>query len=95
MDLEWKMENQEAWLTKLFDWLYRNRMGVRSGSRPIGWVQQHNMAAYERIVALCIQNRADVKAVRVWSGELFAGKTRLAGCQEIFDHADKVCRGGK
>lgn len=91
MDLEWRL-NDEGWLAKVFKWLIRNRMGLRDGSRPIGWVQQHNMAAYNRIVELCKEKQLDVKEVRVWSGVLFVGKERLASCREIYDYADKAGR---
>lgn len=94
MDLEWRLRD-EVWLKKVFEWLVRNRMGVAERSRPIGWVQAHNMAAYNRIVELCAEQKLDVKSVRVWSGELFVGKVRLASCREIYDHADKACRSGK
>lgn len=93
MDLEWRRD--EEWLTKVFKWLYRNRMGVREGSRSIDWVQAHNMAAYNRLVELCTEQKLDVKSVRIWSGELFVGKVRLASCSEIYDYADKLCRSGR
>jgi len=91
MDLEWRLRDEE-WLRKVFKWLVRNRMGLADRSRPIGWVQQHNMAAYNRIVELCTEKELDVRNVRVWSGELFVGNERLVSCREIFDYADKASR---
>lgn len=88
MDLEWRIRDEE-WLAKVFKWLVRNRMGLADRSRSIGWVQQHNMAAYNRIVELCKEKGLAATAVRVWSGELYVGKVRLASCAEIYKHADK------
>jgi hypothetical protein len=95
MNLEWRMADQEDWLEHVFKWLVRNRTGIAERSRPIGWVQQHNMAAYSRIVELCKDKQLDVKAVRVWSGELFVGKVHLASCRQIYDYADRFGRTGK
>jgi hypothetical protein len=95
VNLEWDTKNTAVWLERVFDWLVRNRMGVAIRSRPIGWVQQHNMAAYNRIVELCEEKKLDVKKVRVWSGDLFVGETRLASCSEVYDYADRVGRSEK
>lgn len=57
---------------KLFAWLTRNGMGVRFGSRPIGWYQQHQCAALDYIATLCKRVGADPTCVRVRGGNVEA-----------------------
>ena len=65
-----------------FRWLARTGIGVRWGSRPIGWYQAHQMCAINEIEARAVRSlrmlhfasRDD--AIRVYSSEPFEVTTR-------------------
>jgi hypothetical protein len=87
VDLRWTGKEQD--IKRAFTWLARTGIGVRSGSRPIGWVQQHNMAALDAIEAAAKREGGDLSRVSVRGGEVYAGSKRLGSVRSFYEAADR------
>lgn len=90
VDLRWTGEDQD--IKRAFTWLARTGIGVRFGSRPIGWYQQHNMAALDAIEAAAKREGGDLSRVSVRGGEVYAGSKHLGSVQSFYDAADRKGR---
>lgn len=90
VDLRWTGRDED--LRRAFAWLARTGVGVRFGSRPVGWYQQHNMAAIDAIEAAAKAADADVSSVSVRDGYVYAGSKRLGTTQSFYDAADRRVR---
>ena len=76
-------------LRRAFMWLTRTGIGVRSGSRPIGWVHMHNVGAIDAITEAAQKLGGDLSRVRAKDGVVYAGTTRLGSVSSFFDEADR------
>lgn len=85
-------------LRKTFSWLTRVGVGVKFGSRPIGWYQQHQMCAIEEIEKVAathgVGESFEVAARR---GEILVKKpgfgwVAVGTIQNIFAAADRCAR---
>ena len=82
-------------LKKVFTWLSRHKMGPAFGSRPIGWYQQHQMAALD-IIEDAVKKSGSTGEVRVEKGMVMAKKDggwqKLMSCDEVYKKADENVR---
>ena len=94
MDLRWDaIKTREGVKPSFFAWLTRTGLGVRSRSRSIAWVQNHNMAVLDIIEKRVDERGGDLSSVRVSKGDVYAGKVRIGTVHEIYDAADRKVRG--
>lgn len=89
-DLRWT--GQESDLRRQFGWLARTGIGLAAGSRPIGWVQSHNVAAMDAIENAAKALGGDLSRVAVRRGEVYAGSKRLGSVREFYERADAASR---
>ena len=93
IDLRWEaISTREGVKRSVFAWLARTGIGVRSGSRPIGWVQNHNIAALDSIEAAAKRLGVSLSNVCVRKGQVYAGSTRLGSVIDFYNAADVLCR---
>jgi hypothetical protein len=93
MDLRWDaIKTSEGVKPSFFAWLARTGLGVRSGSRPIGWVQMHNMKVLDILEARAAEQGVDLSSVSVKKGDVYASGKRLGSVRLFFDKADAACR---
>jgi hypothetical protein len=83
-------------LKRVFTWLTRHKMGPAFGSRPIGWYQQHQMAAID-IIEEAVKKAVGTGEVRVEKGDLMVTTNgrdweRLMSCEEVYKKADAAAR---
>ncbi len=93
----------DAGLRRLFSWLTKSGVGVKFGSRPIGWYQQHQMCAID-VIRDRAQRATNVQGPRVEfdvkesKGEVYAkhGKrarwVRVGSTRELYAAADRCGR---
>ncbi len=91
-DTLWTGHDGNDDLRRAFAWLARTGIGVRAGSRPIGWVQQHNVAAIDAIEAAAKNRHGDLSKVSVRGGAVYAGSVRLGSVSDFYDKADRAAR---
>lgn len=89
VDIRWEsVRTAEGVSPRLFAWLARTGIGVRSGSRPIGWVQQHNMAAYDAIERAAKDAGVGLSSVCVRNGVVYASGVAIGTVDQFFRIAD-------
>ena len=93
VDLRWEsIKTSEGVKPSVFAWLARTGIGVRSGSRPIGWVQMHNMAALDVIEDAAKEKGGSLTNIAVRSGDVYSGNIRLGSVQHFYELADRKAR---
>jgi hypothetical protein len=97
----WGSDREDA-LGQAFKWLARNMMAPRFGSRPIGWYQQHAVAALEELDRRLANRNVNSRLafVRVKGGcvqyitpGMLAWEPLGISCSEVYQIADKASRG--
>ena len=81
--------NDDAQIRRFFSWSARVGCGPCFGSRPIGWYQAHHCAAHSFLT----DSGRRSGSLQVKRGRVLVGGADVGSVADVFNDADRVCRG--